>query len=238
MLVTGALLVGAVVVGAVVRLVAVLRGRGSGAAGTAGSGVRGFGGSGSDTIPFAGRSEAGKGAAAPQGAKPSVAARFIQWADTPNAEETEMAITEPGLSSSPNRGLAATAGTMFAIWGVLGFFFTHEDGHRFFGASGGYLWNAFLVNPAVCAVWTLMAALLFINALATVRAARNANLIVGIISLFLGVYGFVLMDTSANIFAANTTDNVFHVVVGVILVLTAIGADKQNLRALRATQTA
>ncbi|KQO61322.1 DUF4383 domain-containing protein [Curtobacterium sp. Leaf261] len=149
-----------------------------------------------------------------------------------------MAITEPGLSSSPNRGLAATAGTMFAIWGVLGFFFTHESGHRFFGSTGGYLWNAFLVNPAICAVWTLFAALLFINALATVAAARRTNLVVGILSLVLGVYGFVLMNTSANIFAANTTDNVFHVVVGVILVLTALGADKQNLRALRASQTA
>lgn len=145
-----------------------------------------------------------------------------------------MAITEPGLSSSPNRGLAVTAGTMFAIWGVLGFFFTHEGGHQFLGSTGGYLWNAFLVNPALCATWTLMAAMLFIAALATVAAARNANLIVGIVSLFLGVYGFVLMNTSANIFAANTTDNVFHVIVGAILVLTALGADKQNLRAIRA----
>ncbi|MFZ7086544.1 DUF4383 domain-containing protein [Curtobacterium sp. RRHDQ10] len=147
-----------------------------------------------------------------------------------------MAITEPGLAASPNRGLAVTAGTMFAIWGIMGFFFAHEAGHAFLGSTGGYLWNAFLVNPALGAIWTLMAALLFINALATVAAARNANLWVGIVCLFLGVYGFVLMNTSANIFAANTTDNVFHVIVGAILVLTAIGADKANLRALRSAR--
>lgn len=147
-----------------------------------------------------------------------------------------MAIREPGLAASPNRGLAITAGTMFAIWGILGFFFAHEGGHAFLGSTGGYLWNAFLVNPALGAIWTLLAALLLIAALATVAAARNANMIAGIVSLFLGVYGFVLMNTSANIFAANTTDNIFHVIVGAILVLTAFGADKQNLRALRASQ--
>lgn len=149
-----------------------------------------------------------------------------------------MSISEPSIIASPNRALAATAGALFAIWGVLGFFFAHEDGHAFLGSSGGYLWNAFLVNPAICGIWTLLAALLFIAAFATMAAARTANLVVGIISLFLGVYGFVFMHTSANIFAANMTDNIFHVVVGAILVLTALAADKQNLAAVRASARA
>lgn len=144
-----------------------------------------------------------------------------------------MAVSQPSLVSSPNRALAATAAGLFSIWGILGFFFTHEKGHQFFGPTGGLLWNAFLVNPAICAIWVLIAALLLINAFATVTAARGANRVVGVILLVLAVYGFVFMHTSANVFASNTTDNVFHLVVGLVLLATAFGADKQNIAALR-----
>jgi hypothetical protein len=145
-----------------------------------------------------------------------------------------VAIKEPGIAASPNRGLALTAGTMFAIWGMLGFFFAGNGGHHFVGPTGGYLWNAFEVNSALATIWVLMAALLFIVGLGTVAGSRWANMLVGIVAIVLGVYGFVFMNTSANLFAANTTDNVFHVIVGVILVLTALGADRQNLAAIRA----
>lgn len=145
-----------------------------------------------------------------------------------------MAIKEPGIAASPNRGLALTAGTMFAIWGMLGFFFAGDGGHHFVGTTGGYLWNAFEVNSAMATIWVLMAALLFIVGLGTVAGSRWANILVGIVAIVLGVYGFVFMNTSANLFAANTTDNVFHLIVGVILLLTAFGADKQNLAAIRA----
>lgn len=145
-----------------------------------------------------------------------------------------MAIKEPGIAASPNRGLALTAGTMFAIWGMLGFFFAGDGGHHFVGTTGGYLWNAFEVNSAMATIWVLMAALLFIVGLGTVAGSRWANILVGIVAIVLGVYGFVFMNTSANLFAANTTDNVFHLIVGVVLLLTAFGADKQNLAAIRA----
>jgi hypothetical protein len=52
--------------------------------------------------------------------------------------------------------------------------------------------------------------------------------------LVIGVYGFIVMNTSANFLAANIATNVFNVAVGGILLLTALGADKQNIRALRA----
>lgn len=154
-------------------------------------------------------------------------------------QETEVAVKEPGITASPNRGLAMTVGTLFAIWGFLGFFFAAENAdHAFFGPKGGLLWNAFGVNPALAALWVLMAALLFIVGLGNTLGSRNANLLVGIVSLVLGVYGFVFMNTSANVFAMNTTDNVFHVIVGAILVLTALGADRQNISALRAAARA
>ncbi|WP_165931296.1 MULTISPECIES: DUF4383 domain-containing protein [unclassified Curtobacterium] len=222
MRVTGIVLLGVVVAGLVVRLVTALR----------------LGRSGSDTIPLSGRSNPGN-----QGPIGIVQRSVSPARSTPVAaqdvapqEETDVAVKEPSIIASPNRALALTVGTLLAIWGILGFFFAGENGHAFFGDSGGLLWNAFLVNPALASVWTLLAAALFIVGLGNTVGSRNVNMLVGIVLVVLAVYGFVFVNTSANIFALNTTDNVFNAIVGVVLLLTALGADKQNIRALRAAR--
>ncbi|MEK6309519.1 MULTISPECIES: DUF4383 domain-containing protein [Curtobacterium] len=145
-----------------------------------------------------------------------------------------MAVKEPGITASPNRGLALTVGAILAIWGVLGFFFAGDGGHAFFGNEGGYLWGVFLVNPALCLVWTLLAAAMLIGGLGTTIGSRNLNLLAGIVLLVLALYGFLFMDTSANVFALNAVDNGFNAIVGFVLLLTALAADRENLRALRA----
>lgn len=227
------MLLAVVVVGVAIRVLTALR----------------LGRSGSDTVPFSGRSNPGNrgtrngpiglfrqtstpDATGSRGSAQQYRGRTVTWTAA-EEEETEVAVKEPGISASPNRGLALTVGTLFAIWGMLGFFFAGE-GHHFFGPTGGMLWDAFGVNPALAAIWVLLAALLFIVGLGNTIGSRNANVLVGIVCLVLGVYGFVFMNTSANVFAMNTTDNVFHCIVGVVLLLTALGADKQNIRALRA----
>ena len=52
----------------------------------------------------------------------------------------------------------------------------------------------------------------------------------------LALYGVVFVNTSANVFALNTADNVFNAIVGFVLLVTALGADRENLRALRAAR--
>ncbi|GAA3340936.1 hypothetical protein GCM10017714_22800 [Curtobacterium pusillum] len=145
-----------------------------------------------------------------------------------------MAIKEPSITASPNRGLALTAGSVLAIWGFLGFFLAADGDPGFFNRHGGMLWNAFGVNPATALVWVLLAAALLLVGLGNTIGSRNVNLLVGVVLVVFAAYGFVFVNTSANVFALNTTDNVFHAIVGVILLLTALGADKQNIRALRA----
>jgi hypothetical protein len=235
--VTGIILLGVMVVGAVVRVVTALRSRRN-RADSGDTTPRRLGPAGRNTIPFAGRLNAENDTStapwlgfAQQASSPGSTGRPITVTGV-EEEETEVAIKEPGFGASPNRALAMTAGTMFVIWGFMGYFFAGEGGHTFVGPSGGLLWNAFLVNASLAAIWLLFGALLFIVGLGNVVGSRNANMLVGILCLFLSVYGFVFKNTSANIFAANTTDNVFHLVVGIVLVLTAIGADKQNIRAI------
>lgn len=149
-------------------------------------------------------------------------------------EETEVAIKEPSITASPNRGLALTAGALLLVWGVLGFFLAADGDPGFFNRKGGMLWDAFGVNPALALLWVLLAAAMLIVGLGNTVGSRNVNILVGAVLVVMAVYGFVFVNTSANVFALNTTDNVFHAIVGVVLLLTAFGADKENLRALHA----
>ncbi|SDQ24586.1 protein of unknown function [Curtobacterium sp. UNCCL20] len=237
--VTGLILLGALVAGLVTRLVTRVR----------------FGRSGSDTIPLDRRSEAGNrgstthgSGSQPNGRAPVNAPARVagtQVAGTHTAgpthaasaayeEETEVAVKEPSITASPNRGLALTVGAVLFVWGILGFFFAADGDPGFFSRQGGMLWNAFGVNPPLALIWVMLAAVLLITGLGTTIGSRNGNTLVGVVLVVLALYGFVFGNTSANIFALNTTDNVFHAIVGVILLLTAFGADKENIRALRA----
>ncbi|MGN7191751.1 MULTISPECIES: DUF4383 domain-containing protein [unclassified Curtobacterium] len=144
-----------------------------------------------------------------------------------------MAIKEPSIVASPNRGLALTAGGLLALWGFLGFFLAADGDPGFFSRHGGMLWNAFGVNPAMSLLWVMLAVVLLITGLGTTIGARNGNLLVGIVLVVMAVYGFVLGETSANVFALTFADNLFHAIVGVVLLLTALGADKENIRAIR-----
>lgn len=204
-----------------------------------------FGRSGSDTIPLDRRSEAGNRGSATFASSesssglarvnaPAHIAGPTYTASAAYEEETEVAVKEPSIIASPNRGLALTVGAVLFVWGILGFFFAADGDPGFFSRQGGMLWNAFGVNPPLALIWVMLSAVLLILGLGTTVGSRNGNVLVGAVLVVLAVYGFVLGGTSANIFALNTTDNVFHAIVGVILLLTAAGADKQNIRALRA----
>lgn len=151
-------------------------------------------------------------------------------------EETEVAIKEPSITASPNRGLALTAGALLALWGFLGFFLAADGDPGFFSRQGGMLWNAFGVNPAMSLLWVLLAVVLLITGLGTTIGSRNGNLLVGIVLVVMAVYGFALSNTSANVFALTFADNLFHAIVGVVLLLTAFGADRENIRAIRGSR--
>jgi hypothetical protein len=227
--VTGLVLLGVLVLGVVTRLLARVR----------------FGRSRSDTIPLERRSEPGNRGSATFGSgnapigrarvnAPAHTAGSTYPASAAYEEETEVAIKEPSIIASPNRGLALTVGGILFLWGILGFFFAADGDPGFFNRQGGMLWNAFGVNPALALLWVLLAAALLIVGLGNTIGSRNVNVVIGAVLVVFAVYGFVFVNTSANVFALNTTDNVFHAIVGVVLLLTAFGADKENISALRA----
>ena len=128
------------------------------------------------------------------------------------------------MRNSPNRLVATIFGAVYVLVGLLGF--TVTAGVDFIATDGGLLLGIFEVNPLHNIAHLLIGAALLIGGLSNVRAAKAVNLIVGAAYLLLGIVGFFIADTGANVLALNTADHFLHLGSALILLGVAIAADK------------
>ena len=128
------------------------------------------------------------------------------------------------MRNSPNRLVATIFGAVYVLVGLLGF--TVTAGVDFIATDGGLLLGIFEVNPLHNIAHLLIGAALLIGGLSNVRAAKAVNLIVGAASLLLGIVGFFIADTGANVLALNTADHFLQLGSALILLGVAIAADK------------
>lgn len=128
------------------------------------------------------------------------------------------------MSSSPNRIVATVFGAIYLLVGLLGFAVT--GGVGFLATEGGLLLGIFAVNPLHNVAHLLIGAALLVAGLANVRAAKTVNTVVGAAYLLLGVAGFFLVGTAANILALNVPDHFLHLGSAVVLLAIGVGADR------------
>jgi len=128
------------------------------------------------------------------------------------------------MSSSPNRIVATIFGAIYLLVGLLGFAVT--GGVGFLATEGGLLLGIFAVNPLHNVAHLLIGAALLVAGLANVRAAKTVNTVVGAAYLLLGVAGFFLVGTAANILALNVPDHFLHLGSAVVLLAIGVGADR------------
>jgi hypothetical protein len=128
------------------------------------------------------------------------------------------------MGSSPNRIVATVFGAVYLLVGLLGFAVT--GGVEFIATEGGLLLGIFEVNPLHNIAHLLIGAALLIAGLANARAAKSVNLTVGAVYLLLGIVGFFLVGTAANILALNVADHFLHLGSAVVLLGVALAADK------------
>ena len=135
------------------------------------------------------------------------------------------------MRSSPNRLVATIFGAVYLVVGALGFAVT--GGVGFIATEGGLLLGIFEVNPLHNIAHLLIGAALLIGGLSSVKAAKTVNIIVGAAYLLLGVVGFFIADTGANILALNTFDHFLHLASAVVLLGVGIAADRDVARSPR-----
>lgn len=138
------------------------------------------------------------------------------------------------MRSSPNRLVAVIFGAVYLLVGLLGFAAT--GGVDFAGTEGGLLLGIFEVNPLHNIAHLLIGAALLIGGLSSVRAAKTVNVVVGAVYLLLGIIGFFIADTQANILALNTPDHFLHLVTALVLLGVGLGAER-GTRDTRTTRT-
>ncbi|WJL97266.1 DUF4383 domain-containing protein [Microbacterium sp. ET2] len=138
------------------------------------------------------------------------------------------------MASSPNRLVATIFGVVYLLVGLLGFFVT--GGVDFIATDGNLLLGIFEVNPLHNVAHLLIGAALLIGGLASVRAAKAVNVVVGAAYLLLGIVGFFLVDTPANILALNTPDHFLHLASAIILLGVGLAADR-GVRSTTAART-
>jgi hypothetical protein len=132
------------------------------------------------------------------------------------------------LTKSPNRIVAVAFGAVYVLVGLLGFFATSDVG--FVSPDGGLLLGVFMVNPLHNVAHLLIGAALLIAGLSNVSAAKGTNTTIGAVYLVLGIIGFFIENTAANILALNTADHFLHLASAVVLLFVGLGADKTARR--------
>ena len=128
------------------------------------------------------------------------------------------------MRTSPNRLVATIFGAVYLLVGLLGFAVT--GGVGFISTSGGLLLGIFEVNPLHNVAHLLIGAALLFAGLANVRAAKVTNTVDGAAYLLLGIVGFFLVGTAANILALNTFDHFLHLASALVLLGVGVGAER------------
>ena len=128
------------------------------------------------------------------------------------------------MRTSPNRLVATIFGAVYLLVGLLGFAFT--GGVGFVATKGGLILGVFEVNPLHNIAHLLIGAALLIAGLAGAMAARAVNVTIGAVYLLLGIIGFFLAGTAANILALNTPDHFLHLVSAIVLLGVGLGAER------------
>ena len=139
---------------------------------------------------------------------------------------TTSTVPAPSIRESPNRGLTLALGTIVLLLGVCGFL--APDMGSFFDTTGASLFGVWNVNPALTVIWVLAGAALILGGTSGVSAARSLGAVVGLVYVVFGIVGFLVEGTEVNYLAVNLADNITHLVVGGLLLLTAIGADRRR----------
>ena len=131
-----------------------------------------------------------------------------------------MASTRTG-SRSVNSTVAAVFGAVYTLVGIAGFFvsetFAATDDDTLLGFEVNHLHN----------IVHLLIGLALLGASRRTETARRLNLLIGGTYVVLGVIGWFIQDTAANVIALNEPDHLLHLASGAVLVAVALGADKR-----------
>jgi hypothetical protein len=136
---------------------------------------------------------------------------------------TEVSSRDGATGRSLNQILALAFGVVYTLVGLAGFFVSETFAEQ----TDNNLLGLFQVNHLHNIVHLLIGVAL-IAASRRLDTARGANLAIGATYLVLGVIGWFIQDTGANIIALNEADHLLHLASGALLAGVALLADRKD----------
>jgi hypothetical protein len=126
-------------------------------------------------------------------------------------------------SRSTNQTLGLAFGVVYSLVGLAGFFVSETFAER----TDDDLLGLFQVNHLHNVVHLLIG-LALVATSRRLDTARGANLAIGVTYLVLGVIGWFIQDTGANLVALNEADHLLHLASGALLTAVAVGTDRSS----------
>ncbi len=131
---------------------------------------------------------------------------------------------------------ATVLGAVYLAVGVIGFFITGFEGFADTDREAYLLF--FEINPLHNIVHLLVGAALLAGGLKDAATSRSVLVLVGVVYAIVGIAGFFLIDTDANILSLNQADNFLHlgtaaVALGVVAYAGSGTGDRSNTSATR-----
>lgn len=121
-----------------------------------------------------------------------------------------------------NQQFGYAFGVVYLLVGLVGFAVT---GSVDFAATSGKDLIFFELNPLHNIVHIAVGVLLAGGAASGAKASKSVNLLVGVVYLLVGLVGFALVGSSANIVALNHPDNFLHLATAALAL--AVGLRKE-----------
>jgi Domain of unknown function (DUF4383) len=130
---------------------------------------------------------------------------------------------------TPGELIAAALGAVYVLVGIIGFLVT--SGVEFAGTKGNDLLGIFEVNPLHNIVHLAIGVALLAAFYAGAAATRAVATVIGAVYLIVGVAGFFMKGTDANILALNLADHLLHLGTGAALLVAAALTRDTTVRA-------
>jgi len=121
-------------------------------------------------------------------------------------------------AATPNQVVGYVFGVVYLLVGSVGFLVTRGVD---FAATEGKNLIFFEINPLHNVVHLLIGAALLLAASRGAAASRGMNMLVGVVYAVVGILGFFIHSTDANILALNGADHLLHLATAAVLVIVA-----------------
>ena len=142
---------------------------------------------------------------------------------------THASTVGPRDEKTLNQKLGIALGAVYLLVGLVGFAVTSDVG--FVAKDGNLLLGIFEINPLHNIVHLAVGAALLGAALSGAAASRSVNLAVGAVYGLVGLLGWFIDGSSANILALNPADHLLHLGSAGVLIAVAMRRETATARA-------